>query len=153
MNRHQDAAATGGASRRRGGVAGAGPLPPSAVMVLSRPVVLFAGAGNPPCNPRTPAPPRDVTDRRRRGRGRAVRRAARHAPGRWYRVGATEYGCGIGSSGLYLPDYPDTFAELSLLDSNPYTAFTFADANALNNLPYGTAIGSPTVAAHGADQA
>ena len=54
--------------------------------------------------------------------------------------GATEYGGDFGSSGAYLPNYPDSFAELSLLDHNPYPAFTFADANALGNLPYGTAV-------------
>ncbi len=64
----------------------------------------------------------------------------RCAPGRWYRVGATEYGGLVGSSGAFLPAEPDSFAELSLLDHNPYPAFTFADANALDNLPYGTAI-------------
>jgi len=70
-------------------------------------------------------------------------------PGRWYRVGATEYGgpsdpgsSSWGSSGAYLPSEPDTFAELSVLDSNPANSgpFTFADANALSNLPYGTAL-------------
>ena len=68
-------------------------------------------------------------------------------PGRWYRVGATQYGgpsdpssSSWGSSGSYLPSLPNSFAELSVLDSNPANggAFTFADANALNNLPYGT---------------
>lgn len=39
-----------------------------------------------------------------------------------------------------LNSYPNTFAELSLLDANPYPNFTFADANALSNLPYGTAL-------------
>jgi hypothetical protein len=70
-------------------------------------------------------------------------------PGRWYEVGATEYGGpGDPTSGDYgsipnlgesfLPLHPDTFAELSVLDSNPANGgtFTFADANALNNLPY-----------------
>ncbi len=38
----------------------------------------------------------------------------------------------------YLPSHPDSFAELSVLDSNPADGggFTFADANALGNLPY-----------------
>ena len=71
------------------------------------------------------------------------------APGRWYEVGATTYGGpGDPTSGdygsipnpdeSYLPAHPDTFAELSVLDSNPANAsgFTFADANALSNLPY-----------------
>ena len=71
------------------------------------------------------------------------------APGRWYEVGATEYGGpGDRTSGdygsipepgeSYLPSHPDSFAELSVLDSNPANGggFTFADANALGNLPY-----------------
>jgi len=70
-------------------------------------------------------------------------------PGRWYQVGATEYGGpGDPTSGdygsipnpgeSYLPAHPNTFAELSVLDSNPANggAFTFRDANALNNLAY-----------------
>lgn len=75
------------------------------------------------------------------------------APGRWYEVGATEYGGpGDPSSGsygsipdprqAYLPAHPDTFAELSVLDRNPANSghFTFADADALNRLPYMTAL-------------
>ena len=74
-------------------------------------------------------------------------------PGRWYQAGATQYGGpgdpsssdygSIGTPGeSYLPAHPDTFAELSVLDSNPANGgtFTFADANALNNLPYLTAL-------------
>ncbi len=71
------------------------------------------------------------------------------APGRWYEVGATEYG-GPGDPSSsdygsipdpgesYLPSHPESFAELSVLDSNPADTggFTFADANALSNLPY-----------------
>jgi len=70
-------------------------------------------------------------------------------PGRWYEVGATEYGGpGDPTSGdygsipdpaeSYLPAHPDSFAELSVLDSNPANGgtFTFADANALDNLAY-----------------
>jgi hypothetical protein len=70
-------------------------------------------------------------------------------PGRWYEVGATAYGGPGGGTGdygsipdpseSYLPAYPDSFAELSLLDSNPAdtgSALTFADAGALDNLPY-----------------
>jgi hypothetical protein len=73
--------------------------------------------------------------------------------GQWYEVGATQYGGpadpsssdtgAIGTPGQeYLPAHPDTFAELSVLDSNPANAgtFTFADANALNNLPYLTGL-------------
>jgi hypothetical protein len=75
------------------------------------------------------------------------------APGRWYEVGATEYGGpndpissdygSIPSPGeSYLPSHPDTFAELSTLDSNPANSgtFTFQDANALNHLPYLTTL-------------
>lgn len=74
-------------------------------------------------------------------------------PGRWYEVGATEYGGpGDPTSGdygsipdpseSYLPAHPDSFAELSVLDSNPANggSFTFQDANALNSLPYLTAL-------------
>jgi hypothetical protein len=70
-------------------------------------------------------------------------------PGRWYKVGATEYG-GPGDPDSsdygaipdpgesYLPAHPDSFAELSVLDSNPANggSFTFADANALGSLAY-----------------
>jgi hypothetical protein len=74
-------------------------------------------------------------------------------PGRWYEVGATEYGGprdptsgqygSIPDPGQsYLPGHPDSFAELSVLSSNPAThgGFTFADANALGRLPYLTAL-------------
>jgi hypothetical protein len=74
-------------------------------------------------------------------------------PGRWYQVGATEYGGpGDPTSGAYgsVPDpaqayqpaHPDTFAELSVLPANPASngTFTFADANALGNLPYLTGL-------------
>ena len=74
-------------------------------------------------------------------------------PGRSYEVGATEYGGpGDPSSGnygaipnpaeSYLPAHPNSFAELSLLTTNPadHGSFTFADANALGNLPYLTPI-------------
>jgi len=70
-------------------------------------------------------------------------------PGRWYEVGATQYGGpGDPTSGDYgsipsagesfLPAHPDSFAELSVLDSNPANGgtFTFADANALSQLAY-----------------
>jgi len=107
-------------------------------MLVLLPVVLLAGAGNPPC-PTTGAVPRTGTPGEPPGAGMFA--APLHmAPGRWYRVGATEYGGGIASSGAFLPAEPDSFAELSLLDHNPYPAFSFADANALGGLPYGTAI-------------
>ena len=70
-------------------------------------------------------------------------------PGHWYEVGATDYGGpGDSTSGdygsipnpgeSYLPAHPESFAELSVLDSNPANggALTFADADALDNLPY-----------------
>jgi hypothetical protein len=72
---------------------------------------------------------------------------------RWYEVGATRYGGpedptsgDYGSipdpSESYLPAHPDTYAELSVLASNPanHGTFTFADANALDNLPYMTGL-------------
>lgn len=74
-------------------------------------------------------------------------------PGRSYEVGATEYGGpGDPTSGSfgaigdpsqsYLPAHPDTFAELSLLASNPadHGSFSFGDADALGRLPYMTAL-------------
>jgi hypothetical protein len=74
-------------------------------------------------------------------------------PGRSYQVGATEYGGPSDpTSGEYgsiptpgqsfLPAHPDSFAELSVLDSNPanHGGFTFTDANALGRLPYLTAL-------------
>lgn len=75
-------------------------------------------------------------------------------PGHWYEVGATEYGGpGDPSSGVYgsitnpgesyLPAHPDSFAELSVLDSNPANnggGFTFQDADALDHLPYLTTL-------------
>ncbi len=113
-------------------------LPVLAGMVVLAPVVLFAGAGNPPCQATISGLP-TATPSGTLAAGQFAAPLAMKAD-HWYRVGATEYGGGIGSSGLYLPDYPNTFAELSLLDTNPYPDFTFADADALNNLPYGTAI-------------
>ncbi len=69
-------------------------------------------------------------------------------PGRWYEVGATAYG-GPGDSASdygsipnpgesYLPAHPASFAELSVLSSNPANgrSFTFQDADALSNLAY-----------------
>lgn len=72
-------------------------------------------------------------------------------PGRWYEVGATEYGSPHEPSAYgsipdpaqsYLPDHPDTYAELSVLASNPadHGTFTFNDANALGELPYMTGL-------------
>jgi hypothetical protein len=113
-------------------------------LVVVAPVAPLAGAGNPPCStlpsaaavgapPGGPAP------------GGMYARPLMLRPGRWYEVGATEYSGdhgAVGGSQGYLPAHPDTFAELSLLDSNPANGgtFTFADANALNNLPYMTGL-------------
>jgi hypothetical protein len=70
-------------------------------------------------------------------------------PGHWYEVGATEYGgpedTTSGTHGSipdpgesYLPSHPDSYAELSVLSTNPANngTFTFNDANALGNLAY-----------------
>ena len=77
----------------------------------------------------------------------------RLVPGHSYQVGASEYGGpgdpSAGSYGsipnpreAYLPAHPDTFAELSVLQRNPADSagFTFADADALANLPYMSAL-------------
>lgn len=121
-------------------------LPAAAVMLLLAPVVLLAGAGNPPCaasGATAVSTPGGVPG------ARMFAAPLQLAPGHWYRVGATRYGgpsdpssSSSGSSGAYLPSLPDSFAELSVLDSNPANGgtFTFADANALNNLPYGTSL-------------
>jgi hypothetical protein len=68
-------------------------------------------------------------------------------PGQWYPVGATRYDEGrFGSdpdpAQANLAMHPDTFAELSLLPSNPANGatFTFQDANALGELPYMTGL-------------
>ena len=125
-------------------------LLPAAFMLILAPVVLLAGAGNPPCQ--TPAPGAANTPPGGRALGGMYARPLRLRPGSWYEVGATEYGGpadptssdtgSIGAIQGYLPAHPDTFAELSVLDHNPANsgAFTFADANALNNLPYMTGL-------------
>jgi hypothetical protein len=77
----------------------------------------------------------------------------RMQPGHWYPVGATEYYAGDGTgSGDYgsipdpaqanLTEHPDSYAELSLLPTNPANGgtFTFQDANALGTLPYMTGL-------------
>ena len=115
-----------------------------AFMIVIAPVVLFAGAGNPPCElgPTTVAPGGPAPSG-------MFAQPLQLQPDHWYRVGATEYGgpgdptsSAWGASGAYLPAEPDSFAELSVLDTNPANTgtFTFQDANALNNLPYGTAL-------------
>jgi hypothetical protein len=101
---------------------------------------LFSAAANPPC-----ATPTTGTA----GAG-TFAAPLQLQVGRWYPVGATEYGGpqdpssgSYGSSGTYLPDHPDSFAELSLLDTNPATSgggLSFQEADALGVLPYGTAV-------------
>lgn len=116
------------------------------------PVVLLAGAGNPPCLTTAPGSVNTPAGGGSLAAG-VFAQPLRLQPGRWYRVGATRYGgpgdptsTSYGSIGTpgesYLPAHPDTFAELSVLDHNPANSgtFTFADANALNNLPYMTAL-------------
>jgi hypothetical protein len=91
------------------------------------------------------------------GLGRMARevwdRPLQMQPGQWYPVGATEYYQGDGTGSGHFgsdPDpaqanlamHPDTYAELSLLPSNPANSgtFTFQDANALGELPYMTGL-------------
>jgi hypothetical protein len=68
-------------------------------------------------------------------------------PGRWYEVGATDYGGPSDpSSGdygsiptpgeSYLPAHPNSYAELSTLSRNPGGELTFNEADALGRLPY-----------------
>jgi hypothetical protein len=118
-------------------------------MLVLAPVVLLAGAGNPPCPTTASA---GAATLGAAPAGMSAQPLEMQA-GRWYRVGATEYGGpgdpSSGSSGsipnptqAYLPAHPDTFAELSVLDTNPAdtTGFTFRDANALDSLPYMTGL-------------
>jgi hypothetical protein len=111
------------------------------MLIVLLPVVLLGGAANPPCLSTTP-----IT-----GSGGGTPGAGHFAAplqlaaGRWYRVGATEYtGSGVGSDGSDLFAYPNTFAELSTLNSNPadlgVSDFTFSDADALGVLPYMTGL-------------
>jgi hypothetical protein len=121
-------------------------------MLLIAPVVLFAGAGNPPC-PGAAGSPNASTSAGGPAPGGMFAKPLKLQQGQWYEVGATHYGgpadstsTATGAIGIpgqsYLPAHPDTFAELSVLDSNPANGgtFTFADANALNNLPYMTGL-------------
>ena len=116
-------------------------IPVGAWMLLILPVVLLAGAGNPPCpstgTPNPSTPPGGPAP------GGMYAQPLKLQQGKWYEVGATDYSGNegsIGGSEGYLPAHPDTFAELSVLDSNPWPNFTFADGNALNNLPYMTGL-------------
>ena len=127
------------APRRRARRVAALLLAGGAVLIVV-PVVLLAGAGNPPCTaPATPGPAGAAAPTGPAQRGMFAA-PLQLQPGRWYRVGATEYGGLVSASGAFLPSEPDSFAELSLLDHNPYPDVSFADANALDNLPYGTAV-------------
>jgi hypothetical protein len=105
---------------------------------------IFGAGANPPC-PTGPTAPGDEPV----GTGTFAAPLSMQV-GRWYQIGATEYGGPgdstsgeFGSSGTYLPAHPDSFAELSLLDQNPANAggvLSFQDADALGALPYGTAV-------------
>ena len=130
-------------------------------MLLIAPVALFAGAGNPPCPGAGAATPNATTPPGGRAPGGMFAQPLKLQHGQWYEVGATEYGGPAdptaGSTGAigipgqsYLPAHPDTFAELSVLDTNPANggSFTFADANALSTLPYLTGL----VVAHSSDK-
>jgi hypothetical protein len=116
------------------------------------PVVLLAGAGNPPCQS-TPAGMANTPAGGGPIAAGLYAQPLRLQPHHWYQLGATEYGGpgdpssgsygSIGNPGQsYLPAHPDSFAELSVLDHNPANGgtFTFQDANALDNLPYLTAV-------------
>ena len=117
-------------------------LIPCLLLAMVAPVALFAGAGNPPCS--TSSTPGPVsTPPGGPAPGGMYARPLKLRAGQWYEVGATEYNGdygAVGGSQGYLPAHPDTFAELSLLDANPYPKFTFADANALSNLSYMTGL-------------
>jgi hypothetical protein len=121
--------------------------------LLILPVVLLAGAGNPPCPGTGAGTPNASTPAGGPAPGGMFAQPLKLQQGHWYEVGATQYGGPADPSSSdtgaitvpgqgYLPAHPDTFAELSVLDSNPANGgtFTFADANALNNLPYLTAL-------------
>jgi cell wall-associated NlpC family hydrolase len=126
-------------------------LPVLAMFMVCLPIVLLAGAGNPPsgCDLNPASGPAASASAPAPGGMFAAPLSL--APNRWYTVGATEYGGpsdpssgSYGASGVDLNAFPNSFAELSLLDDNPANhpaqSFTFADANALGNLPYGTGI-------------
>jgi hypothetical protein len=123
-------------------------LPGLGLLVVIAPVVLLAGAGNPPteCGTSAAAGPGGITSTGTPAAGQFTAPLTMQ-PGKTYSFGATTYGGpedptsgSVGSSGTYLPGRPDSFAELSVLDSNPANngAFTFQDANALGELPYGS---------------
>jgi hypothetical protein len=110
------------------------------------PVVVLAGAGNPPSLCGTGVSPARITSTGSPAGGQFAAPLTMQ-PDKTYSFGATTYGGpgdptsgSVGSSGTYLPARPDSFAELSVLDSNPANSgtFTFSDANALSELPYGT---------------
>jgi hypothetical protein len=122
-------------------------------LIVVAPVALFAGAGNPPC-PSSLAggqsPVGGIDDAGGSAPAGHFAAPLQMREGQWYRFGATEYG--PPATGDYgsdpdpgqsdLATHPNSFAELSTLDSNPANSpadtFTFMDADALGNLPYGT---------------
>jgi hypothetical protein len=120
------------------------------VLLIVLPIVILAGAANPPGCTTGSTGGGAVSGSGGTPQGGHFAAALHMAPGTWYRIGATEYGPpGTGDYGSDpdpgqsdLATHPDSFAELSTLDYNPANvpgdAFTFADADALGNLPYGT---------------
>jgi hypothetical protein len=120
------------------------------MLLLLAPIVLFAGAANPPQCSTTPGGVAAITDTGGSPAGGHFAAPLTLQQGQWYTIGATEYGPpGTGDYGSDtdpgqsdLATHPDSFAELSTLDINPANpggpGFTFQDADALGNLPYGT---------------
>lgn len=101
---------------------------------------LFGAAANPPC----------ATAAGTVGGAGTFAAPLQLQVGHSFEVGATEYGGpedptsgAYGSSGTFLPAHPDSFAELSLLDTNPAdsgASLIFPEADALGALPYGTPV-------------
>jgi hypothetical protein len=127
------------------------PVAAAGAMLMLLPVILIGGLSNPGCG--TSGPTSLTTPPAGPPAGGMFAQPLKLNTGQWYEVGATEYGgpsdptsSNYGAISVpgqsYLPARPDTFAELSVLDSNPANggSFTFADANALDNLPYLTAL-------------
>jgi hypothetical protein len=97
-------------------------------LLLLAPVALFAGAGNPPgCDTAATGGPGGINDTGGTAAGGHFAAPLQLQQGQWYRVGATEYGPpGTGDYGSDpdpgqsdLATHPDSYAELSTLDTNP----------------------------------
>lgn len=118
----------------------------AAGMLTALAVAAIFGAGaNPPCTTDSTTAPVSLP-----GASGTFAAPLQMQVGRWYQIGATQYGGPedltsgeFGSSGTFLPEHPDSFAELSLLNRNPANtggSLTFQDADALGDLPYGTPV-------------